>query len=242
MSSLLEIVEHHAHLFRRVVVHPSTNYPGRTQEHILWQLLRKKLEPDVESSAERAREAAAAAGISPQSFVAPIRRDRAAPQPKRRPPRGYDSDEDEEEEEEEDSYAEESEEEVTEALEPVGLGNVWADARAWCMERVAGFIRDEAPDMYTKEEREMGTENVRTGLRRNLEDESDEEEEDEDTDMADAMTGIGSGAGITAAPATQQHAVVGVEPEVLLWCAARGDVNLLPNVDIESRKPASQRR
>lgn len=42
-------------MFNRTVVYPSTNYPGRTQEGLLGQLLRKKLEPQVETSVEEGR-------------------------------------------------------------------------------------------------------------------------------------------------------------------------------------------
>ena len=41
-----------------MVIHPSTNYPGRTQENVLTQLLRKKLEPDVEELVAEGRETA----------------------------------------------------------------------------------------------------------------------------------------------------------------------------------------
>ena len=38
----------HSELFEKTVAYPSTNFPGRTQEGLLGQLLRKKLEPGVE--------------------------------------------------------------------------------------------------------------------------------------------------------------------------------------------------
>lgn len=44
-----------ADLLNKTVVYPSTNYPGRTQEAVLTQLLRKKLEPGVETWVEEAR-------------------------------------------------------------------------------------------------------------------------------------------------------------------------------------------
>lgn len=52
MDDLVNHLARHAQLFNRVVVYPSTNYPGRTQENILGQLLRKKLEPPVEKLIE----------------------------------------------------------------------------------------------------------------------------------------------------------------------------------------------
>ncbi|KAI1445863.1 mediator of RNA polymerase II transcription complex subunit 8-domain-containing protein [Annulohypoxylon stygium] len=41
--------------FSRITVHPSTNFPGRTQQPILLQLLRKKPEPDVELAMDEGR-------------------------------------------------------------------------------------------------------------------------------------------------------------------------------------------
>jgi len=58
-------------------------------------------------------------------------------------------------------------------------------AKDWLGERASAYAEDEAGDNYTVAEREMGIENVRTGLRRKLE-ESDSEDEDEDEDMEDA--------------------------------------------------------
>ncbi|CAG8953938.1 hypothetical protein HYFRA_00010899 [Hymenoscyphus fraxineus] len=49
---LITNLSNHAEIFNKVVVYPSTNYPGRTQEDILGQLLRKKLEPPVEKLVE----------------------------------------------------------------------------------------------------------------------------------------------------------------------------------------------
>jgi mediator of RNA polymerase II transcription subunit 8 len=52
-------VEHlarNADVLNRTVAYPSTNYPGRTQEGLLGQLLRKKLEPQVETWVGEGRE------------------------------------------------------------------------------------------------------------------------------------------------------------------------------------------
>jgi len=52
-------------------------------------------------------------------------------------------------------------------------------AREWTDTRIMKYALDEAGDDYTVEEREGGTENVNTGLKRMLdEDESDEDGED----------------------------------------------------------------
>ncbi|KAH6657291.1 choline sulfatase [Truncatella angustata] len=46
MRSLLSVISNNEELFTQLAIHPSTNFPGRTQENILLQLLRKKPEPD----------------------------------------------------------------------------------------------------------------------------------------------------------------------------------------------------
>ncbi|KAK2682479.1 hypothetical protein RAB80_000425 [Fusarium oxysporum f. sp. vasinfectum] len=58
LKSLLESTNENADLFNRMAIRPSTNYPGRTQENVLLQLLRKKLEPDVEEFVSRGLETA----------------------------------------------------------------------------------------------------------------------------------------------------------------------------------------
>lgn len=46
----------HSELLNRTAAYPSTNYPGREQEAVLTHLLRKKLEPQVETWASEGRE------------------------------------------------------------------------------------------------------------------------------------------------------------------------------------------
>lgn len=53
-------------IFSRVAIHPSTNYPGRTQENILLQILRKKPEPDVENAMDEGRKVFTAMGGNAQ--------------------------------------------------------------------------------------------------------------------------------------------------------------------------------
>ncbi|KAI1314269.1 mediator of RNA polymerase II transcription complex subunit 8-domain-containing protein [Xylaria venustula] len=55
IHAIIEILAQNNALFSRVAVHPSTNFPGRTQENILLQLLRKKPEPDVEATMDEGR-------------------------------------------------------------------------------------------------------------------------------------------------------------------------------------------
>lgn len=52
LASIGAATSQHNDLFSRIAVHPSTNFPGRTQEGILLQLLRKKPEPDVATAME----------------------------------------------------------------------------------------------------------------------------------------------------------------------------------------------
>ena len=82
------------------------------------------------------------------------------------------------------------------------LQDVWLDLRDWTGSRIAMYVAEEAGDVYTKEEREMGVENVRTGLKRDLEesDEEDDGDEDEDEDEDEAWEGD-AGAGATAVAA-----------------------------------------
>lgn len=166
LQSLLESINENSDLLNRLAVHPSPNFPGRTQENVLGQLLRKKLEPDVEELVAQARETAAAA--TPEGLA--------------------------------------------------HMHEVWSDARQWVQQRIAQYVAEEAGDVYTKEEREMGVENVRTGLRRDLEEEDDEDDEDEEADNQ---------------PEQQQPR--GPEPETLLWFAARGDFAVPPNVEYERK-------
>ncbi|KAG9230063.1 putative mediator of RNA polymerase II transcription subunit 8 [Amylocarpus encephaloides] len=56
MQSLTTHLQRSSDVMNKLVVYPSTNYPGRTQENLLTQLLRKKLEPLVETMVEEARD------------------------------------------------------------------------------------------------------------------------------------------------------------------------------------------
>ncbi|KAM0288007.1 hypothetical protein ACHAQH_000075 [Verticillium albo-atrum] len=117
------------------------------------------------------------------------------------------------------------------------LEEVWKELRAWTQERVARYVIEEAGDVYTREEREAGIENVRSGLKRPLEEpeESDEEDGDDDEDddedvvMADEAQAGTLQPGKTAGP----------EPEVFFWFSARGDFDLPRNVEFE--KDAAKR-
>lgn len=151
MRSLVDVMSHNNELFSRLAIHPSTNFPGRTQENILLQLLRKKPEPDVATSMDEGRrmyqETAEAVGLTGDDLN------------KARVKGGEDED------------------------DPESMfGMQWGAARVFIGNRSEKYIQSgESEDPFTKEEREIGVENVRTGLRRVLEEyEDDDEEEDED--------------------------------------------------------------
>lgn len=161
LHSVLAVAAEHGDLFQRLAVHPSTNFPGRTQEGTLLQLLRKKLEPEVEALATLAREEAAKAADGNDAG--------------NRAKKG-----------------------VTSAAGLVqdaqGIGElekVWADTRAWCLERTRRYVESEATDPYTAEERAMGVENVRTGLKRYGEEEEEDEEEGEGEEEVMEIDGMG---------------------------------------------------
>ncbi|CAK7267465.1 mediator of RNA polymerase II transcription subunit 8 [Sporothrix epigloea] len=263
LASLNEAMAQHADLFRRIVVHPDPMYPGRTEEQILTSLLRKKLEPDVEQVAERARETAAARGIGKTSFGESLGARKAW---RNGQPPGVEEDEEDEDEDEEDEEDGEDDEDDEDDVgghdgdndehnqgprEPFGLGDIWHETRAWTMGRLEQFIREEVPNLYTKEERELGIDKVRTGLRRSLEEEDEEEDdEDEDDEMEDDTAQRNTTEGdpmldaTPVAPASQQPteqppAGPAAELEVLLWLASRGDTDLPRHVEIESQRAAA---
>jgi mediator of RNA polymerase II transcription subunit 8 len=166
-------------------VHPSPNFPGRTQENVLTQLLRKKLEPDVEELVSQGRDMSKMA--TPEGLAA--------------------------------------------------LQEVWEEARGWTQKRIAEYVRDEAGDVYSVAEREMGIEKVRTGLRRPLEEESDEDEdEDEDEEDEDGEGGSAEGRGSQQQGRAQSPPPPrGPEPETLFWFGARADFEVPPNVEYERK-------
>lgn len=185
---MLDSLSENSDLFSRIAIHPSTNYPGRSQENVLTQLLRKKLEPDVEELVEKGRDTARLA--TPEGIAQ--------------------------------------------------LQGIWDELRAWTHGRIAKYVREEAGDSYTKEEREMGVENVRTGLKRDLEEEEeddDEEEEDEDEE-GDEEQDQEKAAGRGGGPAQENGKTQverGPEPETLLWFMARADFEVPRNVEYERK-------
>jgi mediator of RNA polymerase II transcription subunit 8 len=108
------------------------------------------------------------------------------------------------------------------------LQGIWDELRAWTLGRIASYVRDEAGDVYTKEERDMGIENVRTGLRRDLEEDSDDDDDEEDDD------GENQG-GASQGQSGQQQPASGPELETILWFANRGDFDVPPSVEYERK-------
>lgn len=191
-------------------------------ENILLQLLRKKLEPGVEEWVERGRETTRelrGANAPPSSSDGSSVGIGGGP--------GI-------------------------AGGPVGAGNgagaggeaqleaVWRDVRAWTVERVQKYVLEEAGDVYTEDERRMGVENVRTGLRRGLEEDDDDEDDEDDEEESDEEGGGGGGDGDVVMSGQSQKTKkptkpTGPEPEMLFWFEARGDFDLPRNVDLLSQ-------
>ena len=69
LSSLSKHLTDNHQLFSSMTVYPLPEFPGRTQEALLGQLLRKKLEPNVEDWVEEGRKTAAAASTSSRNPV-----------------------------------------------------------------------------------------------------------------------------------------------------------------------------
>jgi mediator of RNA polymerase II transcription subunit 8 len=133
-------------VFEKTVTYPSTNFPGRTQEVLLGQLLRKKLEPGVERWVEERK-------------------------------------------------ALQGETESMEALEAQ-----WKEARDSVGEMAARAAITNRKDQYTAEEREMGIENAKTGLRNQIRWPGDEESEsDEDENEDEEMEDVNAKKGTTPA-------------------------------------------
>lgn len=119
-----------------MVAYPLPSFPGRTQENLLGQLLRKKLEPDVEEWVERGRATATEATRIDDGDL--------------------------------------KEDDLLSLWEWAGMAaNEQARKHTWGGE-------------FTLEEREMGTENVDTGLRRKHEESGDEVSDDDVEPMGDS--------------------------------------------------------
>jgi mediator of RNA polymerase II transcription subunit 8 len=178
--------------------------------------VRKKLEPDVESWVEEARETAAAAGVDATKLATgvPTRREH-----------DYD----------EDIYGMDQDEDVS--SDP--FTDQWADMHDAFQETLQHYVTVQVKKKYTIEEQAMGIENVRTGLRQNLEESDEEEDEEEEEEEEDEAAGAaehardaGSGAGGPGAAGGKPT----LEPEHLFWLAARGDLDIPRNIPFVSQR------
>ncbi|RYO97229.1 hypothetical protein DL765_011277 [Monosporascus sp. GIB2] len=191
---LLDIVTQHNDLFSRVAVHPSTNFPGRTQEGILLQLLRKKPEPDVAAAMDEGRERLEAVSLAASAVGSSGDRGPDADSPAAARARR--------------------------ARTTARLEETWDAARRACIARVMRYAAEEDDDPYTEEERAMGVQNVRTGLRRPPDDPyADEDEEGEGRDDGDVI--------VVDRPPPPPEAE-GASLENIMRLSARGEFVALP--------------
>ena len=204
IRTIQELITENSSLFNRLAVHPSTNFPGRTQEHILLSLLRKKLEPEVESWVEEARETARAAGLDESKLAAGVRE---------RGEHDYDD---------EDTYGMDQDDDVP--SDP--FNEQWADMRDAFQQTLQQYVTVQVKKKYTVEEQAMGIENVRTGLRQTLEESDDEEDEDEEEEEEEGEEEETAAPGVGGPGAAGGEPVL--EPEHLFCLAAKGNLNLVP--------------
>ncbi|KAK4545469.1 hypothetical protein LTR36_002819 [Oleoguttula mirabilis] len=148
-----ETMNEHRAFLTAAHAYPLPTFPGPSQEHVLAQLMRKKLEPKAEdwiaaSTKPKTRDAAQLNGLQNGDTSRDVRLDR-------------------------EEYR-----------------DLWKWAGATSSGIANGMmINDAFEDNYTLAEREAGVENVVTGLKRNLDDDSDDEDEDGEGDekMQEAM-------------------------------------------------------
>ncbi|EMR71978.1 putative rna polymerase ii mediator complex component med8 protein [Eutypa lata UCREL1] len=210
LRSLLDILAQHNDLFNRVAVHPSTNFPGRTQEHILVQLLRKKPEPDVAAAMDEGRETLAklvSSSLPPTTNTTTTtgqdqNRNRTSTNNNNKEPPSAEM------------TAEQQRKQTAE------LEKTWKAAREFCRARIVQYAQEEDDDPYTEEERDViGIANVRTGLRKPQWDpfvEENEEDEDNDVMVVDRPPP-------PPAPAVAAPEVEGSSLENIMRFSARGE-------------------
>lgn len=121
----------------------------------------------------------------------------------------------------------------------------WADVWDACFDGVKDYIENQAGEPYTLAEQEMGIKNVRTGLKRSLDEESEDEDEEDDED--EGMTGTGTTAvppgvagQVPSAGVGAASKVPGIQPEHVLWFTMRGDLQLPPYVELESQRATKE--
>lgn len=183
MSSLVNIMNQNGDVFSRVAAHPSTNWPGRTQESALLQLLRKKPEPDDAAARdegfERLVKLIAAPAAQPSALLGGDRGD------------GLEDVTTKEEQQE----RERERRRVAEKGAVQDLEHTWTTSQDFMVKRAMRYVQDEDSLEYTEEEQQRGLDVMRTGLRKFDEmgmkmggygdDDDDEEDSEEDDDHMD---------------------------------------------------------
>ncbi|XXH06090.1 hypothetical protein Hte_012535 [Hypoxylon texense] len=200
LSSITQATSQHNELFSRIAVHPSTNFPGRTQEGILLQLLRKKPEPDVATAMEEGKKMVASLSQPNES--------------KNNTAVGFGSDTN-------------GEKEAGTAEIEKDLEEIWAKTRESFFTRVIEYGKKEAKLPFTEEEYANGLTNVRTGLKKGLDweeegNDEDEDEEDEDEEADDDVMEIDRPPPPQASAAMAQK-VEGMSLENVMRFAAKGE-------------------
>ncbi|KAI1772070.1 hypothetical protein F4818DRAFT_186529 [Hypoxylon cercidicola] len=193
LSLIAEATSQHNELFSRIAVHPSTNFPGRTQEGILLQLLRKKPEPDVATSMEDG-----------QKMVTSLSQSN---DPNKGTGVGLGAD---------------TGDGGAEGLQK-DLEDIWFKTRDSFYTRVLQYGRKEAKLPFTEEEYTNGLANVRTGLKKGLdwEEEADDDEEEDEEEGDDDVMEIDRPPPPAPAVATRQ--AEGTSLESVMRFAARGE-------------------
>ncbi|VBB71747.1 Putative Mediator of RNA polymerase II transcription subunit 8 [Podospora comata] len=153
LLSLQSILTDKSALFHRIAVHPSTNFPGRTQLDFLSSMLRKKPEPEIETKMEMGMQRAREVGVDEAVLAEIARRN------KRR--EGGDDEDYEEGGGGGGGDGDEGEDEEAN-------NEKWADCWFLFDRGLKEYINVQEGRSYTVEEQEMGVESVRTGLRRNF--------------------------------------------------------------------------
>ncbi|MCJ1377322.1 mediator of RNA polymerase II transcription subunit 8 [Xylographa soralifera] len=138
LASVSQHLSTHQDLFASMIVYPLPNFPGQTQEDLLGQLLRKKLEPNVEDWVAEGRQTAS--DITGQD--------------------------------------------TNGTLQQSELQDLWSWAGMAANEKARKHTWG---GNFTLEEREMGVENVVTGLRRKLKEDPDESSDEDENDDAEAI-------------------------------------------------------
>ncbi|KAJ1327907.1 mediator of RNA polymerase II transcription subunit 8 [Microdochium nivale] len=231
LRTLVDTVTQHNDLFTRVAVHPSTNYPGRTQESILFQLLRKKADPDVANSMDEGRKTLASlAHVGTGTSGAPPGGGGGG----KTTGSGHHGNSNTMQLSVDPNAEQDAAVMARIEAQETELEGIWGRAQQACHERVMQYAQFEDNDPYTAEEREAGVESVRTGLRRPLESD-DEDEGDEDEDDEDDNEGGGGGDDDDddlmiidrppppPAPTIKAHDVEGAALESILRFGVRGE-------------------